>query len=640
MGSYLGGVVPRQIVVDSAGYAYILGWHTEHGSIGIVTGDAPITQNAVQTSPNSIPLDNGVTVTPTLMKLTPDGQIVYTTFLGGIASMAGGALAVDDSGSAVVCGSTADPRMATPTAFQRLPRDNYDVFVARLNPSGTAYDAFTYLGGAGIDRCAGVQLAPDGGVYLFGDTNSRFFPVTAGAYQTGRGAGWSLFAAKLDRPLQRLSWSTYISSNWDCMAEQRLGGLPVGAQMLAMTAGGNLAFVASVEGGDFPVSPDTAPPPVSSTPGLSGRSVFAVLEASGSKLLYSHPLPMAGTIYSIATGDGNSFYLTGNATIGDLVLAATLNAQGMEGLLNLGSIYSFPYVAQINLGAGSLAYLGPLREIEGLNSLPAIGSAVAPDGTLVLASIPVNGFTSSVAPVRSLNGSIVGGYGTVVFGLDFSGQKEPLVTAVVNPATLLPSPISPGQVLEIRGEGLGPPSGATADLANLPRELAGTQVRIAGAPVLLLSVRANSILALVPADNSPSGSSSIVVTTPGGQSDSRSVPAAAVSPGVFTTCDCGTGQAVAFNSDSSPNSPRHPASKGTVVRLIATGLGGALNSVSATLEGQPAQVKGVAPADGYPSGYFAVDVLIPYTVPEADFVIVEIAGGGVHSPFGVTVSIR
>jgi hypothetical protein len=85
MGSYLGGVVPRQIVVDSAGYAYILGWHTEHGSIGIVTGDAPITQNAVQTSPNSIPLDNGVTVTPTLMKLTPDGQIVYTTFLGGIA---------------------------------------------------------------------------------------------------------------------------------------------------------------------------------------------------------------------------------------------------------------------------------------------------------------------------------------------------------------------------------------------------------------------------------------------------------------------------------------------------------------------------------------------------------------------------
>jgi hypothetical protein len=32
--------------------------------------------------------------------------------------------------------------------------------------------------------------------------------------------------------------------------------------------------------------------------------------------------------------------------------------------------------------------------------------------------------------------------------------------------------------------------------------------------------------------------------------------------------------------------------------------------------------------------------LIPYTVPEADFVIVEIAGGGVHSPFGVTVSIR
>jgi uncharacterized protein (TIGR03437 family) len=155
---------------------------------------------------------------------------------------------------------------------------------------------------------------------------------------------------------------------------------------------------------------------------------------------------------------------------------------------------------------------------------------------------------------------------------------------------------------------------------------------------------------VLPVDGLSSGSSTISVTSGGAQSKAASVPTATVNPALFTVSGTGAGQAVALNADGSANSFANPAARGRVLRLFATGLG-ITSSVSGTVtptaaitaqvEGAAAQVSQVAPAgNGYPSGYFAIDVVVPAGAPADDFVLVTIAAGNTSSQNGVTVSLR
>ena len=646
-GTYLNGVYPAQMVVDKSGYIYVLALHPEPSPDGsTVSYPAPISQDAVQTYPGS-------GITPTLLKIAPSGELVYATFLGGFFARPSGGLAVDSRGSAVVCGSTGDATLpVTPGAFQRVLHAHYDVFAAKISPDGTAYEALTYLGGDGIDHCAGVQLDSDGNVYLYGDTNSRFFPVTPGAYQTTRGAGWNLFAAKLDASMSHLLWSTYIGGDGDSVARPTVNGLAVpGAQSLALAADGSVVFTGSTVAFDYPVSPDTSPPPFPDP--ISSKPVFGVLDPTGSRLTFSCPLPLVNAyLNSLVTGDGKSFFLVGSSSIGSIFTNATLNAQGLDGFGSPGAIFPFPFLAQIDLPSRSLTYLGPLREIDGFNRFPPIGSAVALDGSLILASVSLDRYTGYAAPVRPLGGVAEPGYGTVIFDLNFSGQTQPLVTGLLNPASLLASSLAPGQIIEIRGMGLGPGSSPVVapDSGNPPLELAGTQLLIDGAAVPLLAVKDSEILALAPAAGSSSGSSVISVKAGGAQSDPRTVFTAPVSPALFTTLSIGVGPAVATNEDGSRNSSDSPVKKGHVLRLYATGLGAMTTAgdgtaipkaaITATVSGVAAQVKTIAPAPGYPLGYFAVDVIVPAGAPAGDFLLVEIAANGTPSQPGVTISIR
>src|SRR5262249_22655511 len=79
--------------------------------------------------------------------LTIDPVLAYSTYLGGSGNDSGQAIAVDTSGSAYVTGLTASANFPTsPGALQPLHRGAFDVFVTKLNPSGTALVYSTYLG--------------------------------------------------------------------------------------------------------------------------------------------------------------------------------------------------------------------------------------------------------------------------------------------------------------------------------------------------------------------------------------------------------------------------------------------------------------------------------------------------------------
>src|SRR5207244_9052840 len=79
-------------------------------------------------------------------KLTANGQIIYSTFLGGSGNDMGRAIAVDASGSAYVAGQTFSSNFPTTVgAFNTSYRGAGDIFVAKVNPGGTSLQYSTYL---------------------------------------------------------------------------------------------------------------------------------------------------------------------------------------------------------------------------------------------------------------------------------------------------------------------------------------------------------------------------------------------------------------------------------------------------------------------------------------------------------------
>src|SRR5258707_4385065 len=101
----------------------------------------------------------------------------YSTFIG-----ATGSIAVDADGNAYVAGGTGSSTLPTTAgAFQPTGNGGVDVFVTKLNPTGSALVYSTYLGGSGRDSSGGITLDASRHAYLTGPTKSTDFPTTPGA---------------------------------------------------------------------------------------------------------------------------------------------------------------------------------------------------------------------------------------------------------------------------------------------------------------------------------------------------------------------------------------------------------------------------------------------------------------------------
>jgi hypothetical protein len=87
-------------------------------------------------------------------KLNATGTaLVYSTYIGGSGDDYGNAIAVDGSGNAYVTGYTFSTDYdVTPGAFQTTNGGGRDVFVTKLNATGTALVYSTYIGGSGMIR--------------------------------------------------------------------------------------------------------------------------------------------------------------------------------------------------------------------------------------------------------------------------------------------------------------------------------------------------------------------------------------------------------------------------------------------------------------------------------------------------------
>jgi hypothetical protein len=171
--------------------------------------------------------------------------LVYSTYIGGSGYDRGNAIAVDGSGNAYVTGATNSPDYdVTPGAFQTTNGGGYDVFVTKLNATGTALVYSTYIGGSGDDYGNAIAVDESGYAYVTGVTRSTDYPVTLGAFQTTNGGGGDIFVTKLNATGTALVYSTYIGGS---DFEQGHG--------IAVDGSGNAYVTGETRSTDYPVTP-------------------------------------------------------------------------------------------------------------------------------------------------------------------------------------------------------------------------------------------------------------------------------------------------------------------------------------------------------------------------------------------------
>ena len=137
------------------------------------------------------------------------------------------------------------------------------------------------------------------------------------------------------------------------------------------------------------------------------------------------------------------------------------------------------------------------------------------------------------------------------------------------------SPIAPGQIATIFGQGLGPNENAVFQLdANgaISDQLAGTMVFFDGIPARVLSANNFQVNVIVPQELSGTEVEMLVVRS-GFQSTPFPVALQTVAPELFTLTGEGRGQIAAFNEDGSLNRSSNPAPQGSVIIAFGSGAG-------------------------------------------------------------------
>lgn len=242
--------------------------------------------------------------------------------------------------------------------------------------------------------------------------------------------------------------------------------------------------------------------------------------------------------------------------------------------------------------------------------------------------------------------------------LTVGAAAPPNLGGLANSASYASGGIAPGEILVLGGTALGPGTlaGLTLDASGrVATALGGTQVTFNGVAAPLVYASATQVAAVAPYELDGASSADVVVTFNGQASNTLTVPVVAAAPGIFTANASGTGPGAILNSDYSVNGPDHPAAKGETVSVYMTGEGqtnpGGVNgkvtatppvprqSVTATIDGQPAQVTFAGEAPGLVSGVMQVNVQVPASARSGNLTLV-VTVGGVPSQNGVTVSVR
>ncbi|MFN7998011.1 MAG: hypothetical protein U0Q18_30605 [Bryobacteraceae bacterium] len=208
----------------------------------------------------------------------------------------------------------------------------------------------------------------------------------------------------------------------------------------------------------------------------------------------------------------------------------------------------------------------------------------------------------------------------------------------LNAASYERSWVAPGEMVSIFGIAVGPAklTSTVVDAAGrFATKVGETQVFFDGVPAPIVYASSGVTAAIAPFGASGHMSINLQVSVNGFLSNIVSMQVGDAQPGIFTQAASGSGQGSVLNQDYSVNSASHPARKGSVVMVYATGLGlvdppvedGAIASsalsrhvqdVTAWIAGNQADVLYAGTAPGIVSGASQINIRIPPETPSGD----------------------
>src|SRR5207302_8541312 len=114
--------------------------------------------------------------------------LAYSTYLGGNGFDGASSIAVDRQGNAYVTGFTTSTNFPTTpgapgTAFHGVYGSFSDVFVTKLDSSGSRLIYSSYLGGSDQDGIALIAVDAYFNAYVTGTTHTTDCPTSLGAFQ-------------------------------------------------------------------------------------------------------------------------------------------------------------------------------------------------------------------------------------------------------------------------------------------------------------------------------------------------------------------------------------------------------------------------------------------------------------------------
>lgn len=398
------------------------------------------------------------------------------------------------------------------------------------------------------------------------------------------------------------------------------------------------------------------------TSSATGHSIFTPM-ADGTVLLYDdsysafeasrHDLTALGGSYT-AISD-NLFMAGGTLFNRSMVLdgvitgasfSSSISVSGDKGLVINGASSSSAGAAQrvsVSSGVASVA----TQTIE------------APVTQAILTTPPVGQIGQTIQSFLQTTASV----SATTLYLSISGFTElptnfdqptafPVISSLVNMAD--GGQAAPGSLIVISGTGLAE-SSAEANSLPLPTSLSETCAAINGIPVPLVQVSSTHINAQLPYE--VSGSATLVITSPGGQSAPFNFNAQANAPAVFRTGNAGnlTGLPLIYRAANNQlvdiSNPVHPDD---ILLIVATGLGQtsppavdgaappsdplekAATPPTVTLEGVNLSVAfaGLIPGE---VGVYQINAAVPHKISAASQAPLIIQQGGISTSFVVRV---
>ncbi len=239
----------------------------------------------------------------------------------------------------------------------------------------------------------------------------------------------------------------------------------------------------------------------------------------------------------------------------------------------------------------------------------------------------------------------------------------PLAATVVNAASEQQGSLSPGEILSIFGQNIGPavPLGfALGPDGKVATSLGGTQVLFDGVAAPLLYVSASQLNVIVPHSTNTTiknNTVNIAVEYSGASIPLGDYLITASAPGLFTRGSTGQGAAAVLNQDNSINSIANPAVTGSVIQIFGTGEGvtsppgvtGELTGsdtkrpvlpVSVSIGGIETAIMYAGSAPDAVSGLFQINAVVPQSIGAGSSVPLKVIIGTAASQTNTTISVK